>query len=120
MAAVKPSGPATNIATRVLRSVPFNSGRMPYRGLANRGVQTVSVKKSRIGTLLKKASDSWTRTPTIARVMNTDEAAHRKRMLSITRSRARNLRRRCAFSRVAIAVSGHDAGEHRFPRESFG
>src|SRR5215213_5319440 len=60
------------------------------------------------------------RTPTIARVMNTDEAAHRKRIPSITRSRARSLRRRCAFSRVAIVVSGCDAGEPRVPRESFG
>ena len=113
---IVPAGIATASATSVVTSVPATSGRTPYRGSAKSGIHIVSVRKSLSGTILKKGSDSTTRTMTIAIVVNTATSAASIRNASTTRSRAlRNPRPAGVPVREMVAVCSVMACRTRAP-----
>src|SRR5688572_32754212 len=104
MATMVPTGNATASATAVVTSVPMIKGRMPNRGDAKSGVQSVSVRKSFSGTWAKKVADSNTRVPTIPTVIATDEKAARNKIPSMIRSFTLDKRRAAA----AVVTGGGD------------
>lgn len=64
----KPTGSATAIAIKEVRSVPLKSGKIPKCFSVNKGVHWVSVKKSKIETSLKKRIASKANTKMIPKV----------------------------------------------------
>src|SRR5688500_125236 len=69
--------------------VPATSGSTPNRWLANRGVHSVPVRKSRTGTSRRNSNVSKARTKMIPPVVSTDRAAHRKSSRSMIHSSVR-------------------------------
>jgi hypothetical protein len=89
MARVEPIGMATSKATKLLVKVPERRGRIPYRGLANRGVHSLSVRKSIKGTCLKNPQDSVSKIYKIPNVITRDSRADSASSDSIRRSNGR-------------------------------
>ena len=94
MAVIRPAGSATSIAIPEARSVPDTSGRTPKCLSEKSGVHTVPNRNSVIGTSLRKAMVSKSRTRTIPAVIRIDPAALRNSARSITNSTTSRTRRR--------------------------
>ena len=84
MAIVKPKGKATEIAMRVVSSVPQTRGKMPNFLLAKSGVHSVPVKNSTNETCLKNPIVSVARTIIIPSVVKTVTRLQKIRKPSIT------------------------------------
>ena len=79
-----PSGTAVRIAMAVVRKVPDNNGRIPYRFCVNNGVHSVSNRKSFSGTVAKNPQDSDNRTQMMAAVVRTVMRPLNARIFSMT------------------------------------
>lgn len=66
-----PNGTAVRMAMAVVKKVPDNRGRIPYRFCVNNGVHSVSKRKSRSGTFAKNPQDSETSTQIMPSVVRT-------------------------------------------------
>ena len=83
MAIVKPIGKATAIAIAAVKKVPETNAKIPKCFSLYNGVHCVSVKNSKIDTLLKKAMLSKRRTAIIPTVVKIVMEAQNFKMNSI-------------------------------------
>src|SRR5690606_18762004 len=88
---VRPKGKATRMAMKVVSKVPEIRGMIPNRFSANKGVHSVSVRKSIMETSLKNLMDSVRRTKSIPKVVSTVIALHNNKSHSMIFSRVRIL-----------------------------
>src|SRR3546814_12102984 len=113
---VSPSGSATRMAMNVVSNVPETRDMIPNCLSANRGVHSLSVRKSIMETSLKNLIDSESSTNRIPKVVSTVIALHRNKSPSMIFSRIRMLiDLKLDFQPQTLYPEPYRQ-QHRFPR----